>query len=103
MREVEYTDERGVPRLVVLPDDSSADPSEGIPVDLDVETLYPHMPPEFAARLKGELWKRGLVRPQDYLATGAAERIRSALLATVKADTLNILDLAKERVGDGRG
>ena len=101
MRQTEYTDERGVKRLVLLPDDSAADASEGIPLDLDVETLYPHMPPAFTARLKAELWARGLIQPRDYLAPGAAEKVRSALLAVVKQDTMSILALAKERISDG--
>lgn len=97
MRQAEYTDAQGVKRLVLLPDDVAADPAEGIPVDLDVETLYPHMPPAFIARLKSELWARGLVQPRDYLTPGAPERIRAALLATVKEDTMSILALARER------
>lgn len=99
MRQYEYTDERGVKRLVLLPDDGATDPAEGIPLDLDIETLFPDTP-QFAARLKLELWARGLVQPRDYQASGAAEKVRSALLAAVKADTMTILTLAKERLSD---
>lgn len=100
MRQAEYTDERGVKRLVLLPDDVTANPAEGIPLDLDVETLYPHMPAHFGARLKAELWARGLIQPSDYLSPGATEKIRAALLAVVKEDTMSILALAKERASN---
>lgn len=96
MRRAEYNDERGVKRLVLLPDDSTADPREGIPLDLDIGILYPHMPPAFVAELTNALHARGLIQPRDYLAPGAAEKIRAALLSIVKRDTMDILALAKE-------
>ena len=98
---IDFTDERGLKRRVLLPD-TGGDPNEGIPVSLDVGTLYRHMPPEFIVRLTDALWAQGLIEPRDFLAAGAPERIRAALLATVKSDTMDIITLAKERLGHGQ-
>lgn len=100
MQTIDFTDERGVKRRVLLPD-TGGDPNEGIPVSLDVGSLYRHMPPEFISRLTNELWAQGLIEPRDFLAPGAPERIRAALLSVVKHDTMDILTLAKERVNHG--
>lgn len=97
VRKVDYTDALGIPRRVLLPDEASGiDPSEGIPLSLDLDDLYAHMPPDFLRRLYTELWARGLVEPQDYLRPGAADLFMAALRAVVKYDALNAIALAKE-------
>jgi hypothetical protein len=92
---VDYIDRDGIKRRVLLPD-AYADPAEGIPVSLPVEQLYSHMPPAFQAALVTALWARDLIEPADFLAPGAAERARAALLEVVKHDALNMLSFAGE-------
>lgn len=101
MKLVEHVDEDGIKRRVALPD-LAFDTAEGIPVSLDVDSLYEHMPVSFRAKLVEELWNRDLIQPADFLRPGAAEKIRSALLSVVHFDTMDIITLAKERLNDGK-
>lgn len=94
---VDYRDEQGIDRRVLVPEDDGAHPSEGVPISLDVDSLYEHMPIKFRQQLVKELWARNLVEPADYLKPGAPELIRAALLSVVKRDTMDILNLARER------
>jgi hypothetical protein len=91
---IEYRDTDGILRRVLAPE--TADPSEGVPLSLPVDELYWHMPLDFRQRLVKELWAVGLVEPKDFLAAGAAERIRAALLSVVKHDVFDIQKFAKE-------
>lgn len=102
MKTVDYTDEHGIHRRVLLPKDFDGDPAEGIPVSLDLTHLYPHMPPDFHAWLTEELWARGLVEPKDFLTPAAPELIRAALFGAVRQDTLSIMALAKEQQSHAR-
>lgn len=98
MQKRDYTDPKGIKRRVALPEGATADVSEGIPISLDVGALYPHMPPEFVRALTDELWARDLVEPRDFLASGAHERIRAALLSVLKRDALDIVSFAREQL-----
>lgn len=91
---IDYRDEFGIMRRVLLP--AGASPQEGIPISLPVDELYGHMPIEFRQRLMEALWARELVEPRDFLRAGAAELIRSAWLSVVKYDVMDIQNLAKE-------
>ena len=90
----DYQDETGVWHRALLPDDR-ADPKEGVPLNVPVENLYPHMPHDFVARLSAALFARGLVEPPDYFKPGAHEQVADALLDVVKYDALNIIALAR--------
>lgn len=92
-RVVDYLDENNIKRRVLVPD--GVDASEGIPLSLDVDRLYPDTPIEFRRRLVLELHALGLVEKADFLAPDAANKIRSALLATVKSDTVTIINFAR--------
>jgi hypothetical protein len=92
---VDYVDGDGFRRRALVPDEA-ADPAEGIPVSLPVELLYQHMPLAFQIALVNELWAVGLVEPADFLRSDALPKIRAALLAVVRKDTLDILNLARE-------
>ncbi len=94
---IDYRDELGIDRRVLVPEDDGANPSEGVPLSLDVDSLYEHMPVKFRQQLIKELWARNLIEPTDFLRPGAAELIRAALLSVVKRDTMDILNLARER------
>jgi hypothetical protein len=97
---IDYRDEHGIDRRVLVPEDDGANPSEGVPLSLDVDSLYEHMPIKFRQQLVKELWARNLIEPADFLRPGAAELIRAALLSVVKRDTMDILNLARERKHD---
>lgn len=92
---VDYADASGIKRRVLLPDGIS-DPREGIPVSLDVDSLYSHCSLEFRRALVDELWARDLVEPCDFKRPGAAELIRASLLAVAKQDALSIISFAHE-------
>lgn len=96
MRTVDFIDDEGIQRRVLLPDDTAASVDEGIPRSLRVDELYSTASLAFRVRLVQELWNRGLVEPCDFLRPEAPELIRSALLAAVKMDTFDILTFAKE-------
>lgn len=88
-------------RRVLVPSDGSVPAEEGIPISLDVRSLYRHMPAAFVAQLSEALWAVGLVEPKDFLVAGAADKVRAALLGVVKYDALDILSLATEEMKHG--
>jgi len=100
LTKVKTTNGLGVPQVVLIPDGEDA--ALGIPLSLDLSTLYPHMPPAFVSALTGELHTRGLIEPCDYLKPGAAELYRAALLSVIKHDFLSVQTLAKEVCNHGR-
>lgn len=97
----DYYDERGIPRKVALPDGYTGDPKRGIPVSLNIDSLYDHMPVAFLQRLYPELWRRGIVTAQDALKPGGAGAIRAAILAVIDHDALNIQGIAKGVLDNG--
>ena len=101
LTKVKTTNGLGINQVVLIPE-GETDASLGIPISLDLSTLYPHMPPAFVSALTGELHTRGLVEPCDYLKPGAAELYRAALLSVIKHDFLSVQTLAKEVCNHGR-
>lgn len=97
---VDYRDEHGIKRRVLLPSGVTAH-EEGIPVSLDVDRLYLHCPVDFRRRLVEELWARNLIEPCDFLRAGASELTRAAINAAMKADTLDIITLAGQECKKG--
>jgi len=93
---IDYRDNDGIMRRVLVPTSGEAEPSEGVPVSLPVDYLYEHMPIEFRQRLMEALYTNGFIEPDDYLKAGAAERIRAAWLSVIKRDVLDIQQYAKE-------
>lgn len=91
---VRYIDKTGIPRLVLL-DDPAAPPEEGIPLSVDLSTLYGHMPIEFQRDLYDSLWAQGLVTEMDYAKPGAADRFKAAMLSVIKHDFLDVQKLIK--------
>ncbi len=89
----DYHDQDGIQRRVELPIGSTSY-TEGVPVSLDADRLFPQCSPDFRRKLVAELWARGLVEPCDFMKAGAPELIRAALLACVKSDVLDIITLA---------
>jgi len=94
-RVVDYLDEQKIKRRVLVP--TGADPSEGIPLSLDVDQLYLDCPLEFRQRFVAELWAVGLIEKKDFERADAPSLIRSALLATVKTDTVMIINFARSQ------
>lgn len=95
LTKVDYTDEFGIKRRVLLPV-GDTNVREGIPISLDLDTLYAHSPIEYRRNLTDELWARGLIEPCDFLKPGADDLIRASLLAVAKRDTFDIKTLARE-------
>lgn len=91
----EYSDERGIPRRVLLPDNDTGNPKRGIPFSLNVDNLYPHMPVEFLQRLYPALWLRGIVTAEDALKPGAGALIAAAIMSIVQHDALTIQAVAR--------
>lgn len=91
---VDYRDERGIKRRALVPYDG-VDPSEGVPLSLPIEQVYPDMPVAFIVRLTDALFERGLIEPADFFRAGAPELVRSAILDVAKHDALTIISLAK--------
>lgn len=95
-----YIDDEGISKVVLLPP-GETDASIGIPVSLDVSTLYVHMPPGFNRALHEALHAQGLIEPADYFKTGAADRFKAAMLTVIRHDFLNAQTLAKEEMSNG--
>lgn len=95
VKKVDYTDREGIKRRVLIPD-GVTDYSEGIPISLSLDSLYPHCPVEYVKTLTDELWARGLVEPCDFRRAGANELVRAALLAVAKKDVLDIVNFANK-------
>lgn len=100
--DLDYIDEDGIKRRVRLPS-NDVDPSEGIPLSLDIDRMevFKECPLEFRRRLIAELWAQGLVEPSDFIGLDKAEKIRRALLAAVKGDTMLIITFAQENMRHG--
>lgn len=96
-----YTDEKGIPRVSLVPE-GEKDMTTGIPVSLDVTVLYPHMPDSFQAALTEALHAVGLVKPADYFLNGASERFRAAMLTVIRHDFGNVQALANEALKGNR-
>lgn len=97
VQKVDYQDAEGLPRRSLLPTEANGiDPDEGIPLHLDLDPLYGHLPLSFRQRLYKAIWEHGLVEPCDYLQPGAAEKYMAALRSVIKQDALNAIALAKE-------
>jgi len=96
-----YTDNSGIPRVVLVPA-GEKDLKAGIPVSLDLSTLYGHMPKAFQQAMYKALHAQGLIEPADYFKKGAAERYQRALRDVLKHDFLNIQALAKEEINHAR-
>lgn len=92
--ETDYTDALGYSRRVLVPDDG--DPAEGIPVSLDLQAVFPHMPDTFIRALSKACWARGLIKPCDFLKPGADGQFKSALLSIIKEDFLSVQRAARE-------
>lgn len=92
--ERDYVDKHGVPSRVLVPEGVN-DLSVGIPVSLDISSLYSHMPHEFVVQFSTALHAQGLVKPADYFQKGASDKYKAALLMVIRHDFLNIQALAK--------
>lgn len=93
----EYTDELGIPRLVLIPEDET-DYSLGVPLALDLHPIFGHMPPQFQRDLYQALRAQGLIEPKDYFAPGAGDRFRAAMLSVIKHDFFSVQTIAKEEL-----
>lgn len=98
---VDYLDEDGIPRRVLVPQD--VDVSEGIRLSADIDRLYKECPVDFRRRLVLELNAVGLIEPKDFLGHDASTRVRAALQQAIKSDTMSILAFAKEQSDAIRG
>ncbi len=92
-----YTRDDGTPAVVLIPDDEP-DSSTGIPVSLDLSSLYGHMPADFQQRLYIALHAQGLIKPKDYFVAGAADRFKAAMMSVIRADFLSCQRIAKEEL-----
>lgn len=93
---IDYLDTNNIKRRVLVPS-KDVDPSEGIPLSLDVDRLFADAPLGFRQRLVAELWAQGLIEKADFLTDTAANRIRAALLAAIKGDTVEIINFARSK------
>ena len=100
--DLDYMDDDGIKRRVRLPS-NDVDPSEGIPLSLDVDRMpiFQECPLEFRRRLVAELWAQELVEPKDFIGLDKTDKIRRALLAAVKGDTMQIITFAQENTRHG--
>lgn len=94
LKSVDYTDNAGRKRRVLIPEGGR--PEEGIPVSFDLDEVFPEAPTDFLTKLHNELWVRGLVEPRDFLKAGAPEEFKRALLAVTRLDFARIRQLAQE-------
>ena len=89
MRVLDYTDERGYPRRVQLPDGATEDDADyGIPLSVDWESLP--LDEKFRARLAQELTRRGYWTRQDFHKPNTVQAIQAALMAVLKTDAQSI-------------
>jgi len=95
--EKSYTAPDGITSRVLVPEDAT-DLSAGIPVSLDISSLYVHMPHDFVVSFTAALHEQGLVKPEDYFKPGASDRYKAALLMVIRHDFLSIQALAKEEM-----
>lgn len=90
----EAVNDAGLPGVFLSPE--GIDPSEGIPIHLDLTPLYGHLPDDWQQQLYAALWARGLRLPADYLQPDAANRFKSALLHVIKHHFDAVQHLARE-------
>ena len=90
-----YTDAEGIPRVVLVPPGES-DASTGIPVSLDLSSVFAHLPPEYSARLHTSLHEQGLIEAADYFKPGADQRFKAALLSVIRTDFLSVQTFIKQ-------
>lgn len=95
--EKNYIDADGVPSRVLVPE-GATDLSAGIPVSLDISSLYQHMPQQFVAELTAALHEVGLVRASDYFQPGASDKYKQALLMVIRHDFTNLQTIAKQEL-----
>lgn len=94
----DYIDAQGIPRRVLIPE--GEDPAQGIPISLDLDDLYGHLPTEFRRRLYEEFHAQGLVEACDFLRPEAGNRFRAAMLSLIKHDWLSVTAIAREQCHD---
>lgn len=94
IEERQYVDAAGIPRVALLPKGES-DVTMGIPISLDVSSLYEHMPESWVAEFTTALHAQGLVKPQDFFVPGAGDRFRAAMLTVIRHDYSDVLTIAK--------
>jgi len=94
-KKVDYTDKHGIKRRVILPDDDSIPPDEGIMVSVDLERIFDHMSPESLKQLYNECWIRGLIEPSDFQKPGAGELYVQVMRAVYRHDWLTVKNLAE--------
>lgn len=90
-----YTDPDGIERVVIAPE-GERDLATGIPVSMDLDVLYAHMPAEWRRSLYAALHAQGLIEPADYFKPGASDRFRAAMLTVIRHDFLNAQSLAND-------
>lgn len=99
---VDYEDEHGCMRRVLLPVDTHYPPEEGIPVDFyeEIFELYRHTPPEFCYNLIKALYARNLVEPEDFMDSDAKKRYQAAMLSVLKHDAYRVEQKVMEMLND---
>jgi hypothetical protein len=95
-----YEDGSGIPRVVLIPE-GETNKAAGIPLSLDLSSLFGHMPQSFQRALYKALHDQGLIEPADFFKAGAADRYQRALRTVIKHDFLSIQALAKEELKNG--
>lgn len=93
----DYVDERGIHQRVIVPN-GETDLKTGIPVSLDVSSLYGHMPDTWQRDFYEALHAQGLVEPGDFFKPGAADRFKAAMLSVIRHDFLSVQALANEEL-----
>ena len=96
MKTIDYRDADGIQRRVALPDESTIDPSEGLPVSLNLDMLFEGLPHHFRVAFYQALWDVGLIEPCDYTRPGASDLFRRAMMIAIKQDFFAVLQLARE-------
>lgn len=91
--------EDGFPARVIVP--PGGNPQEGIPIHLNLDAIYGHLPDEFQKTLYAALHDRGLVEPADFLTPQAANLLKSALMSVIRYEILKIQNLAREETTHG--
>ena len=93
-------DEDGFPSRVVVP--AGGSPNEGIPIHLNLDAVYGHLPDEFLKALYQSLHDHGLVEPQDFMPPTAAKLFQRAVLSVIKNEFLKVQNLAREELQHGK-
>lgn len=97
MIEAHFISPTGLPSRVLVPK-GETNLARGIPVSLDLSTLYTHMPDSFLQELTAACHAVGLVKAADYFAPDAGQRFRAAMFSVIKHDFNNVQTLAKEEL-----